>query len=501
MGALEEALSSGKFNIGAQFGANMSTANEEPVLGEDKRDSPRNVTSSECRDIVRAAANGIPFGAHSRTMQSLDTPKVVHHTFTTSKASLRGCPIQCGDLFLLGKSPEPVKRISLAVYDNGFVVIPQDEKEDCLILTPFAFVRTCAVVGDYTDLRVFKVSLFTQQRLFVFGVSEADIADKHAAHDADMERSWWVLQIAHSINLVTRSLFPDFTLQTETPPMHKASTRHLLGGYLLHHAPDGTVAVLYAELYCHLQKKAMMVLHPNEASAAVVDCIPIRRDALILEYDGIDCTCFSLNRRLFAARSVSEKTLWVRAVTNLKVRLINNAPDPDPDQLEVFREEIRTNIELVQAGLEKAPACGPLLTPTETSNEYYSVNASLDVHRMNSRPGNAPSTMPCGPKLGNEQGKLVGGSLGGRPSKPTASPCPPLPEGENDDPCDEREFDEHSSIGHLDESMDYDPDAAIATGPRVLGRASIPLKPTEGSNVATGAFDDEDPAWDLCNGL
>ena len=41
----------------------------------------------------------------------------------------------------------------------------------------------------------------------------------------------------------------------------------------------------------------------------------------VTERLGVDCSCFSINDYHFAARSVAEKQLWLRAISNLKVKL------------------------------------------------------------------------------------------------------------------------------------------------------------------------------------
>lgn len=76
---------------------------------------------------------------------------------------------------------------------------------------------------------------------------------------------------------------------------------------------------------------------------------------------GINCSCFVLDCHTFASQTPSERKLWLRAISNVKVKTQNGAPEPTKDELLYYRSSIREHIDTVRAIVEPRIVSDPLL--------------------------------------------------------------------------------------------------------------------------------------------
>merc|ERR1712136_358919 len=60
----------------------------------------------------------------------------------------------------------------------------------------------------------------------------------------------------------------------------------------------------------------------------------------VSEVVGVDCSCFSINGKHFSARTCAEKMLWLRAISNIKVKLEHQRENPTPTEIMHYREAI-----------------------------------------------------------------------------------------------------------------------------------------------------------------
>jgi len=252
---------------------------------------------------------------------------------------LRGVPIREESLWLLSSEDEVVE-VTVSLYVNGFE-FRHKGIEHSFSFPPFVMVRNCkfqAVTQKGVDLskfRCFKVSMFTHGVCLYFGV--------HAEKDesaAEEKRSNWVMDISRAVRLVTQSLFPVFRITckplTEVPLTH----RRIMAGYLAHHDDSSTTSVLYCELQPQLGEKARLIIYENETCKACLSEVTVTARTSCTEKVGISCTCFTVEQHLFSARSIAERKLWLRAISNIKVKLQNQAPDADLEDLHQYRVAI-----------------------------------------------------------------------------------------------------------------------------------------------------------------
>mmetsp|Transcript_2989 Transcript_2989/g.11524 ORF Transcript_2989/g.11524 Transcript_2989/m.11524 type:complete len:436 (+) Transcript_2989:93-1400(+) len=270
----------------------------------------------------------------------------------TTDQPLRGVPIREGGLWLLS-AEEEVAMVTLSLYVNGFAFTHKG-REHSFSLSPFALVRNCKFQAttsegiDLSDFKCFKVSLFTQGACFYFGVR----ATKAEEREAEEERSRWVIDISRAMRLVTQSLFPPFSIACEPIDTVALTQRRLLAGYLLHHDDMTIASVLFCELHPQGRDHGKLVVYENETCQVVVMEICITERSTCCEKVGISCSCFSIEDHLFSTRTLAERKLWLRAISNVKVKLQNRAPSPTREDLVDYRHAIREHIRMSKAAFQ-----------------------------------------------------------------------------------------------------------------------------------------------------
>jgi len=317
---------------------------------------------------------------------------------------LRGNPIRYGRLwYLLGD--ERVELVHVTLHNNGILMHTMNERKAAISLSPFALVRNCRFHDSYvnkeiSDLKVFKVSLFAQNLVYHFGVRCEDQAK------ADAERLLWVSDLVRVVARITQSLFPPFNMCCK-PILSVASTfRRLMAGYLIYCEDRGPAAtVLYAELHAHshLDSQAILELYEDEHCEvrAVEICITARTSCS--ENQGIGCSCFYVEDHRLSARTCLERRLWLRALSNIKVKLQNEAPTPSAEELSVYRRAIEDQLQSTRSTLEEERTAvadlDPLLRrlPRKSASPFLTPRRSS---RMSSR-GSA-ATRQVGFSAGND---------------------------------------------------------------------------------------------------
>jgi len=284
-------------------------------------------------------------------------PKVLGFpTFSSiPEQPLRGVPIREGGLWHLS-SQDRFEPVNFSLYVNGFAFSNTDGLEVSVSLSPFSLVRNCRFQsGACAQLKSFKVSLLDHDPCCYFAVRSV------SERDAEEERSEWVLGISHTILLIIDSLLPPFSVSCDPLPHVSLTQRRLVAGYLIHRDDAGTVSVLFCELHAHSGDSARFIFYENEACTNPIMDILISITSVCCDVVGINCSCFNVDHHFFAAQTPSERKLWLRALSNMKVKLQNRAPTPEPEELLHYRDAIREHIRAVEAALEPRISSDALL--------------------------------------------------------------------------------------------------------------------------------------------
>mmetsp|Transcript_34658 Transcript_34658/g.79363 ORF Transcript_34658/g.79363 Transcript_34658/m.79363 type:complete len:495 (-) Transcript_34658:40-1524(-) len=249
-----------------------------------------------------------------------------------------GPPVRVGEVWHLAPgSGSTFERAVLYLHTNGFAIKNFGADEAVSISwSPFSLVQSCRLHNIRADahapwLRLFRVSIFAHAWSHVFAVQGTD---------ADADRARWVADIARVLRTLTQSLFPPFSLAVDPLPGILWTCTRLLAGYLLLCDEIGAL-LLYCELHSHKDHVALFNAYVDESCAVQVISINIKVITGVSEVVGIDCSCFSIDGRHFSARTCAEKMLWLRAISNLKVKLQHHAATPSPDDLTHYRAAIR----------------------------------------------------------------------------------------------------------------------------------------------------------------
>jgi len=253
---------------------------------------------------------------------------------------LRGIPIREGDLWHLS-TEERVDQVRVFLHVNGFR-FSTDGQEVSISLSPFTLVRNCKFQSNhngmsFSEFKIFKISLFAQGACYYFGIRGT------TERDAEEERSRWVLDISRIMRLVTQSLFPIFQISCD--PSHVESSKsRLMAGYLVHYDDCFTASVLYCELHVNTQDHSRLIFYEDDTCTHPLSEIYITERSICCEKIGINCSCFSIEDHQFTARSLAERKLWLRAISNLKVKLQNGAPAPGENELHEYRAAIKEHV-------------------------------------------------------------------------------------------------------------------------------------------------------------
>jgi len=259
---------------------------------------------------------------------------------------LLGVPIREGSLWHLS-AQDRFEPVAFSLYVNGFSFSTPDGCEASVALSPFSLVRNCRFQsGECSKLKSFKVSLMEPEPCCYFAVRSS------CEREADEERSDWVLGLSHTILLITDSLLPSFSVTCDPLPHVPATARRLMAGYLIHREDANSLTVLYCELQAHYGDFARFAMYEDELCESHIMDILITETSECKDVVGINCSCFVIDQHHFASQTPSERKLWLRALSNVKVKIQNKAPEPMEEDLMYFRLSIREHILALEATLE-----------------------------------------------------------------------------------------------------------------------------------------------------
>lgn len=258
-----------------------------------------------------------------------------------------------------GKS---LRKATLSLYSNGLCVKPLEDHfpELSIAWSPFSLVQACrfhTVEADEAQpwLRLFKVSIFHHGLTHFFATQ---------GKEAEMERARWVADVSRALRTLTQSLFPPFRLRVEPLAGMEWTMTRLLAGYLLLYDELG-VSLVYGELHCECDKSALLAAYEDEHCDVQVLHLSIDSQTCVSERIGVDCSCFSVGDHHFSTRSSAEKMLWLRAISNVKVKLRHKFPqsgNPTGSDLRHYRAAVFEHIrKLPRSAQEDSSERGALL--------------------------------------------------------------------------------------------------------------------------------------------
>lgn len=294
--------------------------------------------------------NALPLGPRVRAVPTYSVQ---------GDAKLVGVPLQ-SDTILYLKPGEIIQEARLSLYVNGFEVIPlaaRNSEHHAVVTTwsPFSLIEKCQVkTGSQSSvLAVFKLTVFgieTNDRSYYFATGGAE---------AFASRDMWVREMKRGVQNVTRSLFPPHTINVAPICGLETTSTRIMAGYLLQCVSQESMSLHYCELHAYSKGNARLAIYENDWCDQEINSLQLTDLTVVSSRKGTHCAVFGIDSYRFCARTMEEKELWLRAVSNIKIKLMHEAPDPTRKDLEVFREAVLERIEQMQ--IEPVQPADPLI--------------------------------------------------------------------------------------------------------------------------------------------
>mmetsp|Transcript_37434 Transcript_37434/g.99500 ORF Transcript_37434/g.99500 Transcript_37434/m.99500 type:complete len:448 (-) Transcript_37434:175-1518(-) len=280
-------------------------------------------------------------------------------TYSVKGSSLKGCPQVAGPILYLNCG-QVIEESTLSLYVNGFEVTAKESGVYLAsVWSPFSVVEKCQVAvrrgACSVTLPVLKLTVFSvenSERTYFFATKGLD---------AFQVRDYWLGEIKLGIERVTLSLFPPHAINV-APVNGIASTRtRIMAGYLLQCVAQDSVRLYYCELHAYKQGHARLAIYENEWCDQWADSVQLTELTVVSSRKGIHCSVLGIDSLRFCARTMEEKDLWLRAISNIKVKLLHEAPDPTSRDLDIFRAAVWERIEMLKDTEAHQERLDPLL--------------------------------------------------------------------------------------------------------------------------------------------
>eukprot|EP00927_Polykrikos_kofoidii_P073273 TRINITY_DN6931_c0_g1_i6.p1 TRINITY_DN6931_c0_g1~~TRINITY_DN6931_c0_g1_i6.p1 ORF type:complete len:521 (-),score=84.57 TRINITY_DN6931_c0_g1_i6:425-1936(-) len=303
---------------------------------------------------------------------------------------LTGPPLRVGEVWHL--PPDDVhnfQRATLELYPSGICIRRHDDRPPISVAwSPFSLVQACRLHTDKADsarpwMRLFKVSIFHHGVTHLFA-TEGD--------HADTERTRWVADVSCALRVLIKSLFPPFRIVVQPVQGAMWTATRLLAGYML--MCDGAAATLvYCELHSHWDSVAAFTAYEDDDCDARVVNISVGLNTSISERVGVDCSCFTVDAHHFVTRTCAERTLWLRAISNVKVKIRHSTTNPTSMELVNFRQAIHESVK--QLTKEDDSFTQKALLPRRTRQRQAGADAGSTERRAPAVHANEPLPPPA----------------------------------------------------------------------------------------------------------
>jgi len=235
----------------------------------------------------------------------------------------------------------------------------------------------------------------------------------------------WVADVARVLRSLTSSLFPPYRIRADPVSGAAWTSTRLVAGYMLM-CDNQDVALVYCELHTHWDFAAAFAVYEDECCDTRVMHVSMGVHTCISERVGVDCSCFSIDGHHFSARTSAEKSFWLRAISNVKVKLRHRTGNPSVQELAHYRASVAENARFIKP--DSCEASKPVLQRRERIIESaYSSGKSMAS--AGAREDSVTATSAPSPRTGGGPGGMwSGGGLKVPESTallPQSSPCSP----------------------------------------------------------------------------
>lgn len=343
------------------------------------------------------------------SLRSRDKPREGLVTYSAGpRLPLSEPALKTGEVWHLSEDGQFFHEVTLSLHANGFSIKTMGNNPSSSKLpvawSPFSLVQACRLHSTQADekmpwMRLFKVSVFHHGLTYFFATQ---------GNKADIERACWVADVSRALRMLTQSLFPPFSIRVDPLPGATWTESRLLAGYLLLYDELG-VSLVYGELHTHWDASAIFAAYEDDLCDVEVLHLSIDMNTLVSERVGVDCSCFSLGDHHFSTRTCAEKMLWLRAISNVKVKLRHSAMNPTRTDLKYYRaavlEQARSLPRLNDAEISSRGALLPRrcnMSMLQLASNVSAGDMSDDGYPTNGNSGITGGTAANGDSAGNK---------------------------------------------------------------------------------------------------
>lgn len=259
--------------------------------------------------------------------------------------AMLGDPVLSGNLMQI-KLEESVQQMAVSLHANGFSMMPitakgEKDKPAHRAWSPFSLVEKCQVktLQHSAYWAVFKLTVFRA------GGHDHCLYFACTGGNAYKERDRWVQKMSELVGAVTFSLLPASDIAVQPLPGVDSTRTRIMAGFLLQACSADTCQVVYCELHAYSGGEARLCLYRDEWCDREVASLSLSDSSTVSTRTGAHCNVFGIDHHRFCARNADEKDLWLRAVSNIKVKLMFEAPDPTAEELAIFRGAVEERIQ------------------------------------------------------------------------------------------------------------------------------------------------------------
>eukprot|EP00405_Crypthecodinium_cohnii_P056091 CAMPEP_0206614712 /NCGR_PEP_ID=MMETSP0325_2-20121206/57597_1 /ASSEMBLY_ACC=CAM_ASM_000347 /TAXON_ID=2866 /ORGANISM="Crypthecodinium cohnii, Strain Seligo" /LENGTH=485 /DNA_ID=CAMNT_0054135345 /DNA_START=365 /DNA_END=1822 /DNA_ORIENTATION=+ len=296
----------------------------------------------------------LPPGPRQRELRS-------YRVNTQGKDVYLGEPLVCGDVLYVNVG-HSIEEMQLVICPKGFMLIQRTDRcryqgdmssELHMLWSPFTVVERCQVnaLKQSEKWAVFKITVFRQEGM------DLNLYFASSGPDADKQRSAWIAVISQALATVTQSLIPEHELRVQPVQGRQRTSTRIMAGYLLYSDALEKVTLCYCELHAPLKGMAELVFYPDEHCEEEMKTLTFSANASASTRKGSYCTIFGLDSHRFCARSRTEKDLWLRAVSNILVKLMFDRRDPTPRDLALYRAAVFERVESMSNPSNESGRC------------------------------------------------------------------------------------------------------------------------------------------------
>eukprot|EP00811_Abedinium_folium_P032763 NODE_5782_length_1735_cov_9.934701.p1 GENE.NODE_5782_length_1735_cov_9.934701~~NODE_5782_length_1735_cov_9.934701.p1 ORF type:complete len:431 (+),score=155.90 NODE_5782_length_1735_cov_9.934701:156-1448(+) len=207
-----------------------------------------------------------------------------------------------------------------------------DEQLVALSWTPFCYIESLAQPNTF-QLVLLRSDAVEERHHFM-------MPDEGNATAVAAARDNWVAVMSAALERVTSSLFPALGIDVWPLQTAPATANRIMASYLLIAKGPRCFSLGYCDLGSYCDGTAMINVYTNSRCERRIESIVLTAHTRVCTYAGTYSPVLHIGKHFLCARTRDEKEIWLRALTNVTTKLLFDAPEPELEELMVFRRAV-----------------------------------------------------------------------------------------------------------------------------------------------------------------